>query len=869
MLIGRRIFVIAGCVFALCLASPLSAGVRVNSPDARLIIASETLPDAIDTGQWSLMVWVFAQEAATEPSSILTVGGHLAVVAAPDGIEVTAQHDAYQASLRLDTPLEPGRWHLLAVSVDYRARLAAAWLATDQGDVSESEIASVSDRLRRASDARQFARDRRQVGRPQIGPRSAVRSLGLGQASLDAPDPMLAPDGSGLQLGASPLGLPSAMLVFDALAIRNHPLNDTDVRRVWLSRDYYAPHGLDTRDDGGRMNGWRGCEFLAFHAVGPGPIGPGLPDDKASYVGGPVRPTNVILLTQPRERIEPLSYAFMTVVPVPYAAGLVHSSRLEPDLDGFFEIERPPFDAPTEAIGPLGEKGRMLATEPTGLLRVLVSANSRGVRGTLGPQPWPEGFAHGFVQALLPRMAGVLMRPATVIDVRGGWFGLDTSQSTPDVTLVRPLHARTDAWADWTRFGSGTLPAVSRGPGPAMSISPGGVYRLRCGPVDGSLLRADEPLVVRSTLLAFPGSSTLLWTPERGFMQHGEGVPTGGQAEVPLDTTRVALTFTDDDRFIGETLLVLGRVVDVRPGDAVVVIAGPARGSVSVVTEAEVANGVTSVTLSHPFGHRPEAGAELRIGPWRFVSVEHRFEPVPAGDDRNWRGQVLRAADDDLLGLMHYATSAWRPDVDGYLFGSAGQSGQGYTPQLESAFPGSLAAWAVESQVDVWIQGLAQQSSQPSVMREYLDQLRVGLGEDAEIIWASDGVHAHTTHHAWHRYLQENAADAGVAAIFAVGHPRVGSYFAQAASGMRTDDAHFSSFGSRVIAEAWLDQLRNLTGGPCERADHNRDGVVDVFDLLAFQSDWQDGNPRADLDGDGEFLIFDFLLLLTAIDQCR
>lgn len=867
MQIGRRGLAILACLFAICLYCPAYAGVRATTPDARVVIASEILPESLETGEWSLLVWIYAEEAVARSSSVLSIDGRLSVVATPDGLTVRMAHREYAAELQLGTTLVAGRWHLLAVSMEHRARRARAWLGVDRRDASEADIAGATARLRREGDARQFLRDRLQTGEPGIGPRAALRSLGLTTSTTPKPEPSLSFDVDGLIIGSS-LGLPAAMLTYESLAIRDHAIRDADVRAVWKSRDSYAPHGLDASDDGGWMNGWRGCSFLTFHAMSPRPSGPGLPEDNASYVGGPVLRTNVIIVDEPRQRIEPLSHVFMTVVPIRAAYGFVFSSRLEPRLDGFFAIEPAPFDAPSEAIGPLGPKARMLATEPDGLVRVLVSANSRGVRGTLHPQPWPEGFAHGFVQALLPRVAGVMMRPPTIIDGRGGWFGLDTSESKPHVTLVRALHARTDQWADWSRFGSGTLPAISRGPGPASNISSGGVYRLRCGPVDGSLLRSDAPLVVRSTVLAFPGSSRVRWTPERGAMQDGPGLELEPAQELPLDTTRDTIELMPGDRFDGDLRLILDRIVDVRAGDAIVVSSGPARGAVSVAADVDIIVGQTTVTLSHPFGERPGPGAELRFGPWRFVSIEHRFDPVPAGDDRSWRGQVIRAMDDDLLGVMLYATSAWRPDVDGFIFGSAGQSGRGYEPQMAGSFPGSLEAWANESLVDVWIQGLAQQSSSPSSMRDYLSALRSGLGADAEVIWASDAVHAHSTHESWHRYIENNAADAGVPAIFAVGHSRVGSYFAQAASGMRTDDAHFSSFGSRMIAEAWLDQLRSLLDGPCDRADYNRDGTADIFDFLAFQTDWQAGDLRADLDDDGEFTIFDFLVLITAIDQC-
>ena len=836
-------------VLALVAASPEGrADVEVVSDDARLTIAETELPQAITRGQWSLLVWIYAPHAIDRPSTLLSVGGRVGVVALQDRLIVLAQQAGHSAVLEVDGPISAGRWHLLAFSMDFRAKRTDAWLAT-QGD--GPVLGPVLGPVRHASSS--LLRLGRQRAAPVIGSAAPV-----------PPIPEIATDNAGLIIGQWDTTLPAARLVYGGLALRDHALLDQDVRALWASRDYYGPHGLETTDAGGRMTGWRGCPFLTFHSISPGPNGPAEAGDKASYVGI----DNGMMVLQPTERVSARSGSFRLVGPVANVRGMIYRSRLEPGLQGFFEIEPPPFDAPSRPIGPLGDKASMLAEGPQGLVRVMVSANSRGVRGSSPPQPWPEGFAHGFVQELLHQTAGVMMRPATLLDSRGGWFGLDTSHTVPKTLLARPLHTRTDAWGDWTRFGSGTLPAVSRGPGAAINVSPSGVYRLRCGPVPGSLLVAEAPLMVRSTLLAFPGSSDLVWEPERGHLQDGPGQILGDAITVPLDTTRTTHTIEDDDQFLTDTEWSLPSTLDVRPDDAIVISRGAALGAVSTVRSIRVEGDRIIVGLSHPFGAEPQTGDELRIGPWRFHDVEHRFEPVPVGDDRTWRGLVLHAAGYDRLGIMVYGVSAWRPDVDGFVFGTAGQSGKGYAVQLAESFPGSLEAWTAQAQPDVWIQGLAQQGSAPSSMADYLDTLRAGVGDQLEVIWASDAVHARSDHEQWHGYVRENAADVGVAAIFAVGDPRIGSYFAQAASGMRTDEAHFSSFGSRIIARAWLDQLARLATGPCTIADYDGDGEVSVFDLIAFQADWEARDPRADLDGDGLFLIFDFLVLLTAIDNC-
>lgn len=71
-----------------------------------------------------------------------------------------------------------------------------------------------------------------------------------------------------------------------------------------------------------------------------------------------------------------------------------------------------------------------------------------------------------------------------------------------------------------------------------------------------------------------------------------------------------------------------------------------------------------------------------------------------------------------------------------------------------------------------------------------------------------------------------------------------------------------------VLGEFGVDDVRTVIQR-CNfhPADFNRDGVVDLFDLLAFQTAFDAADPRADLDRDGEFTIFDFLEFLRLFEQ--
>ena len=56
-----------------------------------------------------------------------------------------------------------------------------------------------------------------------------------------------------------------------------------------------------------------------------------------------------------------------------------------------------------------------------------------------------------------------------------------------------------------------------------------------------------------------------------------------------------------------------------------------------------------------------------------------------------------------------------------------------------------------------------------------------------------------------------------------------------------------------------------LTGTACP-ADLDSDGVLTIFDFLAFQNAFDAMEPVADFDGDGAFTLFDFLAFQNAFD---
>ncbi|MEQ9096540.1 MAG: VCBS repeat-containing protein [Phycisphaerales bacterium] len=74
-------------------------------------------------------------------------------------------------------------------------------------------------------------------------------------------------------------------------------------------------------------------------------------------------------------------------------------------------------------------------------------------------------------------------------------------------------------------------------------------------------------------------------------------------------------------------------------------------------------------------------------------------------------------------------------------------------------------------------------------------------------------------------------------------------------------DIFVSSFGVGVVAIL----PHRCPPGPCP-ADLDADGVLTIFDFLAFQNLFDAGDPIADFDGDGSLTLFDFLAFQNAFD---
>ena len=73
--------------------------------------------------------------------------------------------------------------------------------------------------------------------------------------------------------------------------------------------------------------------------------------------------------------------------------------------------------------------------------------------------------------------------------------------------------------------------------------------------------------------------------------------------------------------------------------------------------------------------------------------------------------------------------------------------------------------------------------------------------------------------------------------------------------------------GSTEAEAVWANMMNLvLDGAPGCRADLDMDGSLTIFDFLAFQNLFDDGDLLADFDGDGSLTIFDFLAFQNEFD---
>jgi hypothetical protein len=828
------------------------AGIELRFPTSHVDFDLASMPAAFNSGDFSLIAWVWI-DAPESPSSRMIFG-------TPDRFEVRAGVDgritaslirpvqpdmveppSRQDRLRIRTPILEGdeppkepRTGSTAGPMTPTAAKLQKLTATASGPASTDAWTLVCVRFERSK------------GKLSVWTRSAGGVARAG-AALDASWKGFGfDDRQRLLLGGNAGSSFTGQI--GLAVIRPEQVTGADLDAVFSSRRLLAPFDLDTRAQGGAMSGSGGVEWMIGHSMPtfPSSGSGGSTFERASVVGRLVGPYNVTVY-QSRFGQPPVWNRTWLIAG---ASDAFFASANDGRYAGFFRRDLwdtgvgPGWVAGTSAPG-----AELVSGAPAGLMRIIASSNSRGVKNGDGSGLSPGNYAHGFIEKYRALTSGILMRPAILTAGANPWFGFDCALMNPQQSApgtIIELSATPDNAGDFGRFFTGSA-AFGRGPGAGVLLLPGASYAMRCRPESLSQLIAAAPLEVEAYVMLYPGASRLKWRGDRGPNQGAPGVTLPWNT-LEADTTRVSLT---PDSVIYQTQTVLAFFGDQRgvilPGDACAVTSGPGARSISLVKSVAFDGIRTRATLEKPLRQAPTGASVVNFGPWEIRSLRVDFAPVLPGDPNTWRGIGFQA-EAGGAGTPVFAFSAVRPDVPGFAFGTAGWGGHGYQQQLDGSFEEANRAWMALTRADLWFQVPAEQLSTPAVMSTYTDLLRSAL-PGVSIIWAGESGLLADTNTNWHQYIFDHAAEKGVVGLSLLEHPRVGNLHEQYADGLLSDGDHYSQRGNRRLADLWIAQLRMALRPGCP-GDYDQSGVLDAADLAAFQIDLAGQDPDADYNAD-------------------
>ena len=678
---------------------------------------------------------------------------------------------------------------------------------------------------------------------------------------------------AGLVIGESDDELPAMLGDYGLAVLRNDRLNESDFNAIFESRHYFAPMRMEDSTSSIDVESVR---WMINHAVvsdadwqriGSSAIEPAL-------LGMPAISGNICVFDTDDAQNSLVMAGWIDAASTGMHA-MTWSSPFSDD--GFFVREAPVLPegdngvpAPWTRSHPDSVINTAMRGEPTALTRIIVGGNSRSVR-TADAQNMtaPENFAHGFVDALKPAVAGFCNANADVqSDIRG--FGFDRVAAPRITGTVINIHS----WLDepertFSRFWTGSPYAESKGPGSGVMLSPQSTYALLCRPeadtlMDGSLgdgTSADFELTTRAYLMRFPGAGTVHIRTEAST---GQGVSgeLGDVTSISLASTRDRVITLDDQSDVipssNEIIVVGDYTGDIFPNDVCYIAGGDGVGGIVMLDGATFDGTRTTFKSRHWFSDSPSEGSELHIGPWSVEVVDRVIPARSIDDDRIWRGLELAAHGGPVVCFAH---DAWRSDIgSGLIIGLAGWAGHGYSHQRSHSSPDAVGKVAMAIDADVWLMTLANnQGGSTSQHGAYFDALDNAM-PDMSVAWLSCGEHTGLDSQ-WHRYILSNAEEFGVPAVSLFFDPEVGCLEDQCAAGWRSDAEHLSALGNARIASIWSQRLADVTGGS---SDVNADGRVDVLDLLDIIAAWGwCGVCSADINGDGVVDIIDLLAVLA------
>ncbi len=820
------------------------AAIETASSAATLALPAQGASEVVSTGRFSLIAWLKPDigDSSDCEQSVMNVlhlenglSLHLLADGSVQGTILGFSSDSHtKMSLSATTvPLimrgsDPS-WVLIGLCFNAEDNILSIWAITEQGHLESAHA---------------------------IDATFALGEVGL-MLTIGAYGPLHAMEG-----------------VYGLIALRDHIIDASDVLDLWLHRRHHGPFSFTNASTGGSLTGPDGCVWMTNHAMTTRPISAesgGEPHDWAAIVGKPVTRYNTHIYDTTQEE----GASFRVVRPVASTKDFVYRSPYDGNCVGPLFVENVFFvrDAPNigstlptpHFVSRQSPKARFLATKippGAGLIRVLVSGNSRALEESDGSATGIGNFSHGFLWNNLHRTAGVLNRPARLNP--GLWFGFDGSEHGPHIEG----HVNKLVTTDFSRFWTNSHRTLSIGPGEGVRLIEGASYTLRCRPQ--GLIAHDQPLFVQAHLLRFPGANPVQWTSNKHTRQGGPGIQVSEPTTILLDTQMWshALDFSAGDQVPSASRIILAgdNSSTLVVGDAC--YAGD--GAISVIANITFDGISTLIDFEHPLSVVPIDGTLLRFGPWGYETINYLWPGLCESDENTWRGLKLAAIEGgDNGGVVLFSFDAWRPNVDGFVFGVAGWRGMGYEQHIKRSFTHVTSAWASQLSVDVWLMTFATQLSHPSWMNTYTEQARTGSG-DVEILWLGDVEHPSSWDtELWHWWALTQATANDVAASTVLLHCTLGGQLDLFGDGIRSDVLHLTQRGNQRLAMLWTESLLEaaLPGPVASPADLNGDGTVDVSDLLILLTQWgQCDNANdcpADFNSDGTVDVTDLLIMLS------
>lgn len=451
--------------------------------------------------------------------------------------------------------------------------------------------------------------------------------------------------------------------------------------------------------------------------------------------------------------------------------------------------------------------GRRLYDEnPTGIERIWVISNSRGMRNIAYDADgdsnqtyhnYPGSHAHGFVGAKWASCAGY-MNAYINYGIIVSRFGFDCDVAPYKVGTAEWVHGT--AYQDFQRAGSNQGNAVATGPGRITRLAAGATLAVRVRDTPGSLLTKDKATTVAVRYLNYPAGTTgFSWTGITHTSQGGAGTSTGqSDSGIEYDTTQATRTFGGTDSYTSgtKTLQLDPDLSAVQVGWLCYISSGTGAGSIAEVTSV-TGSGPTTIVLKHVFGTGPGAGSVLRFGPYSYSTVSVTL----AARSAEYGG--MNITNGAAGNLMLVSCDVVTDDAAGWVFGEGGWGGNGYGLQLAAQFTGSFGMLSQSLGANAVFMFNATQSATTADRKAVADAI-AAYHPGVKIAYCGDQMHDVTDDGSWQT---ESLSQSSYAAVVATEDARLGDTLTQFATGQKANVSHPSIEGMILLAQATIDQM--------------------------------------------------------------